>query len=51
MKFIVVGSHGYYYFIDRFLIFDFSSLTEPEGIRKYLEKYLDTIFLLYNFRI
>jgi hypothetical protein len=34
MNFIVVGSHGYYYFIDRFLIFNFSSLTEPEGVRK-----------------
>jgi hypothetical protein len=30
MNFIVV----YYYFIDRFLIFNFSSLTEPEGVRK-----------------
>jgi hypothetical protein len=34
MNFIVVGSHGYYYFIGRFLIFHFSCLTEPEGVRK-----------------
>jgi hypothetical protein len=33
-NFIVVGSHGYYYFIGRFLIFNFSCLTEPEGVRK-----------------
>jgi hypothetical protein len=32
LNFIVVGSHGY--FTDRFLIFNFSSLTEPEGVRK-----------------
>jgi hypothetical protein len=34
LNFIVVGSHGYYYFIDRFLIFNFSCLTEPKGVRK-----------------
>jgi small basic protein len=44
MNFIAVGSHGNYYFIDRFLIFNFSYLTEPGGVRKYLEKDLDTIF-------
>jgi hypothetical protein len=44
MNFIVVGSHGYYYFIGRFLIFNFSCLTEPEGVRKKLERGLGTIF-------
>jgi small basic protein len=44
MNFIAVGSYGNYYFIDRFLIFNFSCLTEPGGVRKYLEKDLDTIF-------
>jgi hypothetical protein len=34
MNFIAVGSHGNYYLIDRFLIFNFSCLTEPEGVRK-----------------
>jgi hypothetical protein len=34
MYFIAVGSHGIYYFIDRFFIFNFSCLTEPEGVRK-----------------
>jgi hypothetical protein len=33
INFIVVGSHSYY-FIGRFLIFNFSCLTEPEGVRK-----------------
>jgi hypothetical protein len=32
--YIILGSHGYYYFIGRFLIFNFSCLTEPEGVRK-----------------
>jgi hypothetical protein len=31
---IAVGSHGNYYFIDRFLIFNFSCLREPEAVRK-----------------
>jgi hypothetical protein len=34
INFIVVESHGYYYFIGRFLIFNFSCLTEPEGVKK-----------------
>jgi hypothetical protein len=34
MNFIVVGSHGYYYFIGRFLIFNFSCLPEAEGVRQ-----------------
>jgi hypothetical protein len=33
MNFIAVGNHGYYYFIDRFLIFNVSCLTDPEGVR------------------
>jgi hypothetical protein len=44
MNFIVVGSHGYYYFIRRFLIFNFSCLPETEGVRQYLEKDLGTFF-------
>jgi hypothetical protein len=38
MNFIAVGNHGYYYFIGRCLILSFSFLTEPEGVRKELEK-------------
>jgi hypothetical protein len=34
MNFIVVKSYRYYYFIWRFFIFNFSCLTEPEGVRK-----------------
>ncbi|CAH1372572.1 unnamed protein product [Tenebrio molitor] len=51
MNFLVVGSHGYYYFIGRFLIFNFSCLTKPEGVRKQLEKDLGTFFLFYNFKV
>jgi hypothetical protein len=46
MNFIAVGSRGNYYFNDRFLIFNFSCVTEPEGVK--LEKDLG---FFWNFRV
>jgi hypothetical protein len=48
INFIAVGSHGYYYFIDRFLEFSFSCLTESEGVRYILQYKKETSLTTFN---
>jgi hypothetical protein len=42
---------GMKHFPPRYVIYYNSCLTDPEGVRKSLEKDLGTLFLLYNFYI